>query len=87
MPGNFKIYFTSDFSKPLSTAVHHSLAENEAGGLDPSSILRNNPAVFLLKLTQIAGDVCYLVLLPQSKFDIIPENPCSPKLPAFKVGR
>ena len=72
---------------PLSTAVHHSLAENEAGGLDPSSLLRNNPAVFHPKLAQTAGDVRYLVVLPQSKFDVITENPCSTKLPAFKVGR
>ena len=76
----------TDTPRSLKHSMKHSSTENAAGPLHRSSILSNNSAVFHPKLTQIAGDVGYIVLL-QSKFHVLPENPCFSKQPALKVGR
>ena len=43
--------------------------------------------IFHSKITKITEDVLYVVLFWQNKFHVLPENPCSPTLPAFTVGR
>ena len=65
-----------------SACVQHSSTKNAAGRLHRSFILSINSAVFHLTLTEIAEDVGYIPVV----LHVLPENPCSPKLPAFKVG-
>ena len=70
--------------RPLKHSMQHSSTESAAGWLDRSSMLSNNLAVSHLKLNQNSEDVGYVLVVLQSKSHELPENPCSPKLPALR---
>ena len=50
-------------------------------------MLSNNLTVSHLKLTQNSGDVGYILVVLQRKYNELRGNPYSPKLPVFMVKR
>ena len=72
-----------------SSGMHTSRAQRQMKQADSIARLipRNNSAVVYQNLNEITGHVCYVVLFLQTKLHVLPKNPSSPKLPAFKVGR
>ena len=71
--------------RPPSAALSRAEPKQQAGRKERSDTQGNNSAVFPAKLTKLAGDVRYAVVIPHANFQLLAPNTSCPKTPAFKT--
>ena len=71
--------------RPPERSLSSSEPKQQAGRKEWSDTQANTSANFPAKLTKLAGDVRYAVVIVHANFHLLAPNTSCPKLPAFKT--